>query len=172
MTEDEWARIAALIDGLWKDEFDKTRESSFFMVLAPFDAIDVYAAVIECTDEDRPFAPSIGELKARLRVSVNPSQVPSYEKAMQSLYEVAQRVGANGQNQGLRSLELEHPFLTVLAKRIGWGYLYYRRNASDETFTRQVYDAVIEECSARRESYVKSLAGAPLYLGLPQGPDG
>lgn len=168
MTKAEWTRLALLIDGLWKDDFDNTRQGSYFTVLSPYDAIDVYAAVMEWTDEDRPFAPSIGELKSRLKVSANPSQVPSYDRAMVSLNEVSQRCGIRGEKQGLRSLAQEAPFLAVFAKRVGWAFLVYRRG-QDTTFTRQVYDAVVEECAARREVYLESLPGARKMLGLPEG---
>lgn len=171
MTDAEWARIAALIDGLWKDEFDKTRQASFYMVLAPFAAIDVYAAVIEFTDENRPFGPSIGELKSKLRVSVERERVPSYESAMTSVEEVASRCGAKGEREGIRSLEIEDPFLAMFVRRMGWEFAYYRRRSTghNEAYSRHVYEACVDECAARRESYVATLAGAPLYVGLPDG---
>jgi hypothetical protein len=100
MTKDEWARIAALIDGLWKDEFDKTRQASFFMVLAPFDAIDVYAAVIECTDEDRPF----GAVDRRAQVAAAGERQPVTGAVVRvgdaSLEEVAQRCRRQGREPG------------------------------------------------------------------------
>lgn len=106
-----FGRLAALLDGAFKDDFGSTRATAYYRALRPWAEIDVEDAILSFIDDGSAFSPSAAEVRSRIKPSVAEDEVPAWEDVRTVLLDTFKAYDEDERREGLRHLRHVHPLL-------------------------------------------------------------